>query len=917
MVKYGKLFRELQIKEFKGNYIDYKKLKQKIKKMRQTFPRTSQDIITRQQRTSNSASLKLYLRSSLGDEDKSRSSSTSTTYYDRYGTEFKEFKELLDTEFQRCYKHFKAIKKQLHNKINKHLYTQTNYSSYNIDDIIKEIKNLRSTMYLAKCLNAFIHDNMMAMKKILKKFDKKFYNYFGNLGPIYILDNLCMHNSDLEYLLQFKIIDETSCIIEGNVKSLRDYYLELVNSNGNRNINRNDFFRIYNEILGYIKDIDELIYFKIQYKEWFYFRKKDTLITNKSSLLKNIMFNPIIFSAYHKDDLMHKFLSRDEQIKDIEEMQIPLSVNNKINIILIIIHSFFYNSLISEIYPLIFLVIRKINKEHVNYTLLIIASTYCSYYFSIMLYHYFGIHRIKCSYIFSYALFFIGSLLYILSIQAFEDENQKEKYAIGFLLGSRICIGLGTNPTLGKNYILTYASKYYLPSISKYYVLFSILGHAFGPFIGFILYDKNKEYTEITQEDSFFNLKYVFYTNYNCMGWYGFIFSFIFGLLYIIFFTSPNSSKFHISKKKGSKKYKGRNSRETRFLDDDYEDSQDKEFYKLQKATKKKEALETIIEEDNSSINSSKVNSNLIKKHISQENNNNSFDEDALFQKSNTLIDKEKNLDINIFGSKYEVNPLLIFNENNKAENLLESNNSNGNFVNINMIPRTIEDLIRKEKTKLSYLNRNLLMILTILFFDNLLKENFIAYCSYYTTKYFTASDFQLLFEPKYFCCLICGSYLLELISMLFILPFYKLNTKIKKLLVILMSLTIVLMVPLSLEIDLFYYFIIISVIIIISSIIEVLSSCYLAYLTPPEWKFCHINAGVLPLYIMSFGKLIGCLICLTSLTNITLLNNHVVMGFTFIGYGITGFYIIKSKNFRIKAIARIMRKAELQTYAY
>ena len=260
---------------------------------------------------------------------------------------------------------------------------------------------------------------------------------------------------------------------------------------------------------------------------------------------------------------------------------------------------------------------------------------------------------------------------------------------------------------------------------------------------------------------------------------------------------------------------------------------------------------------------------------------------------------------------------MLIFNENNIAENLLESNNSNGNFVNINMIPRTIEDLIRKEKTKLSYLNRNLLMILTILFFDNLLKENFIAYCSYYTTKYFTASDFQLLFEPKYFCCLICGSYLLELLSMLFILPFYKLNTKIKKLLVILMSLTIVLMVPLSLEIDLFYYFIIISVIIIISSIIEVLSSCYLAYLTPPEWKFCHINAGVLPLYIMSFGKLVGCLICLTSLTNITLLNNHVVMGFTFIGYGITGFYIIKSKNFRIKAIARIMRKAELQTYAY
>ena len=125
-------------------------------------------------------------------------------------------------------------------------------------------------------------------------------------------------------------------------------------------------------------------------------------------------------------------------------------------------------------------------------------------------------------------------------------------------------------------------------------------------------------------------------------------------------------------------------------------------------------------------------------------------------------------------------------------------------------------------------------------------------------------------------------------------------------------------MIPLSIELNNFIiYCVIISLVILISSIIEVLSSCYLAYLTPPEWKFCHINAGVLPLYIMSFGKLIGCLICLTSLIDIALLNIYVIITFTFIGYGITGFYIIKSKNFRIKAIARIMRKAELQTYAY
>ena len=903
MVKYGKLYRELQIKEFQGNYIDYKKLKQKIKKIQQMLPRISKGIITNQT-NSNIPSLKMNIRPSLSEEISIRNSSTTTTIYDKYGAEFKEFKELLEQEFQRCYKYFKKIKKQLHNKINKHLYTQTSYSSYNINDIIEEIGNLRLTMYLAKCLNAFINDNMNAIKKILKKFDKKFYGYFGNLGPHYILDSLCMQNSDLEYLLQFKIIDETSCIIESNVKSLRDNYLEL---NGNNYTRNDDFFQKYNEILEYIRDIDELIYFKIQYKEWFYFRKKDNLISNKSNLYKTLMYNPILFSAYHKDDLMHKFLSRKDEIKEIEEMQIPLSFRNKVNIILIFMHTFFYNTLISGIYPLLFLIIRNININEINYTFLIIASTYLSYYFSILIYHYFGLSKIKSAYIFSYILFFIGSLLYILSFQESEkdDYSKYKHFTLGLLVTSRVLIGLGSNPTMGKNYILLYASKYFLPLLSKYYVLISILGHSFGPFIGFILYKNEDKYrTKI--------LPYFYYSNYNCIGWYGFIFCLFNGFFHILFFTSPNSPKFQKTKNKSTNNEK--NSRETNFLEDDIEDTQDKEFYKLQKEMKNK-GLDTIEEEDNISINSSKITSKLLNKNTIKENRNNSYDINTL-QKTNTLEEKLKNFDINLFGSKYEVNPILIYNEN-QENNLDENDKNNGNFENVNMIPRIIDDLIRNEKTKFSYLNRNLLMILILLFFNNLLKENFIAYCSYYTAKNFSKSKFQVLFEPKYFCCLISFSYLLEILSMVFILPFYKINTKIKKFLIISMTFTILLMIPLSFQIDLFYYFIIISIIIILSSIIEVLSSCYLAYLTPPNWEISQINAGSLPLYIMTFGKLVGCFICLTSFTDITLLNNHIIIIFTFIGYGISGYFIIKSKNFRIKAIARIMRKSELEMNIY
>ena len=304
MVKYGKLYRELQIIEFKGNYIDYKKLKQKIKQINEYLYSQFSGILSAN--TVSTKSLKINLHSSIKDEEYTPTDTKYIVKEDKYNEKLVEFKNLLDEEIKRCYKFFQRMIKQLHNKINGHLYTQTNYSSYNKEDIIKEINNLKNTIYLAKCLNAFIHDNMMAIKKILKKFDKKFNMYFGNLAPKYILDNLCKQNSDLEDLLEFKVIDEVCCIIESNIYLLRDYYMEL-NQEIKIKKEEDEFFLNYNKIWEYLIEIDELIYFKIQYKEWFYFIKKNAVMKKQSNLYKNLMFNPILFSAYHKDDIMNKF----------------------------------------------------------------------------------------------------------------------------------------------------------------------------------------------------------------------------------------------------------------------------------------------------------------------------------------------------------------------------------------------------------------------------------------------------------------------------------------------------------------------------------------------------------------------------------------------------------------------------------
>ena len=769
---------------------------------------------------------------------------------------------------------------------------------------------------------------MMAMKKILKKFDKKFSAYYGYIAPKYILDNLLKKNSDLEYLLQFKIIDEASCICQSNLKLLKECAKVFFTSNEVNQDMKNDFFNKAHEISNYIKEIDELIYFKIQYKEWFYFLKKDAPIISSSNLYKNIMFNPILFSAYHKDDLMNKFLTSKEAIKEIEKMQLPLSTRNKINIIFIFIQTFFYNTLISGIYPLIFTFMENKNDKVSNnvedasdqgenntpYSFFIIASTYFFSYFSIIIYYYFGTKYIKEAFIISYVSFILGSILYIFSVRKDKEDNIIIKsYIIFLMIISRVLVGFGGIPTLGKKYILNYASKYFLPYISKMYVFFSIIGHSIGPLISVFLLEM--EDIEI--------MNCLYFSKYNFIGWYGLIMSLLLLIAHLILFTPPNSLKFSKFKQTNIKTSYGTiASQNSQFLAEDLEDTQDKEFYRLQKEMKMKNESNNnsiICDFNDNNVSTYKEDTYIKNLNISQEKieikdediKSEDNEDNIIIKRSSSLpkIIDTNNIVEDTNENEYLTNPLLISNNNNDRK---DETQKEGNFVHINMIPRTIDDLIRKEKKTFGYLNKNLLIILIILFFNNLLKENYIAYCSY-----FAIDKLKNTIESIYIFCLISLSYILELISMLFILPFHKLNKLFKKLLIFLMALSIVFMIASSNSVIIddyyFIYFMLISLVILLSSIIEVVTSCYLAYLTPPEWKFSHYNAGALPLYIMILGKICGCLICLSAFSKNHYLNHYFILFITVIGYTISGLYVFQSKKFRIKAIARIMRKIELE----
>ena len=983
MAKFGKKYRKLQIEEWRPHYIDYKILKHKIKLIKQKIdssPREGTLYIGNNRSIMPSLNIMPINRAtSLLLDD------LSILYTRKYGQDLREFIELLGNELNKCYFFYIKIEKELYRKVNSHLYTQTNYINYNLFEIYHEMCALNKTVYLIKCLNSFVNENMNALKNILKKFDNKLSLYCGKIQTKYILQQLTLtENNKLEYLLQYKIIDESLTICESNLKELSKYFqnqnnnsrkvtLEfennaskdiqnnnienenndnLVDNDNNISINniknsenldievlnKNNIKTKLNEkkreILNYMEEIDNLTYFKIQYGDWFYYLREenDKLTKHSQKLLENDIFNPILSASYKNDNIIMKFLSKKDGGSEIKQAQIRMSLFNKLNITLIIIHSFFYNTFITCIYPLLFIYFKQKNAHHL-YSFLIIVFTYLSSFFFMIIYHNTNIKNIKITNNISYILFFIGSLSYIISIQYLENQNN-DYIIFSCILASRISIGLGDITMMGKKYITIYSPRFYIAQISLLFIIFQILGMAFGPLIGgILLYIPDLNYWKFKCN------------SFNCIGWYGCIFSFILLFFNCILFTRPDSSDFFILKN-ATQENSVRNSN---FFEGDIEDAQDKEYYKMQmeimNRNEKRKSSNNIDISDICDISSikeepkEKKNFDLAKRrsNINSQKNLTIFND---LGKSIKKIKKGKrasSISKNDFDEiivendekeKIDYDPLLITIQKEMEARENEENKIDCDFNRINMMPRIIDDIIRKEKVSFGYINHNLLVMFLLLFFNNMIKENCIAYFSYYITdkeSFIENEDdpnheFILDLNKVKFTCFLTGSaYLSELLSIFFIFPFHKINNLFKKYLIVLMTITNFLMISLStcLYFEITYpYFSIISLLILINMIIEVISSSYLSYLLSPGWNFKHIRAGALTVYIMILGKIIGCLFCFVSFSDSTW-NYFGITIIIFLAYTSISIYLYKSHNLRIKSICRIMQQKKLNEYIF
>ena len=136
---------------------------------------------------------------------------------------------------------------------------------------------------------------------------------------------------------------------------------------------------------------------------------------------------------------------------------------------------------------------------------------------------------------------------------------------------------------------------------------------------------------------------------------------------------------------------------------------------------------------------------------------------------------KKKNFETN--PKDFEVNQTQLYSPEREKEALLNTvlgnHSPEGSFMDIDMVPRAIKDIIIKEK-KFSYLNQNLVIIAWMLFFNSMLKENYIAFFAYFIY------DKGIMEDTENICLLVSSCFCLQLLSILFISPFYRLSKKLK-----------------------------------------------------------------------------------------------------------------------------------------
>ena len=499
MVKYGKEFRKNQNIEWVEKYFDYKGKKKMIKEY-------------------------LQKRESLNIDE--------VSFLNELEKWSKDFEENISKDVKKAYIFYTNKERALYKNINESLHVKDYYEKLDLFAFVNEFKKLKETSELSLKLSNFIYYNLNAVLKILKKFDKKIITQKYKDYKIrfnYIQTKIEEQNSDILYLIKFKMIDEVNVILENLINDLMKEFKSNKDILEEDNQEKNDAENKLIEEVPDIKDATKII--------------KDSYDSIKDNIQKidKISANVQTIFIEWKDflklstDINSKFLqiNRESSVKESRVSERTQSIAqvmgfskvSKHNIYIILAHGFLYMFSFSVIIPTSYLYLYNFNhkKNLIYWAILMVMAplgTLFNYLYEAFLFK----KSTKTPLIFSCIGLIVGNLLYAISGKA----NVKALTCVG-----RFICGLFNLRTHNKMYIINFLTK---KDVSFYLTMFhtaSILGLGFGFLI-------NVGLLHIELDNQFFN-------KYTIGSIISIAFSFVLLIISIILFTEAHSSKFSIT----------------------------------------------------------------------------------------------------------------------------------------------------------------------------------------------------------------------------------------------------------------------------------------------------------------------------------------------------------------------------------
>ena len=496
MVKYGKEFRRNQNLEWRDKYFDYKAKKKMIN-----------EYIKKKEGIANNDI------SFLADLEKWTS----------------EFEQSLDKDIKKVYIFFANKERTLFKRLNESLHLKDSYGNFDLATYLNELKKLKELSDLSLKMSYFIFYNLKAVIKILKKFDKKVItpkNKDYQIRMNYIQTKIEEQNSDILYLIKFKIIDEVNVLLENLINHLMKEF------KSNKDIleedsNEKDLENKLIEELPDMKDATKII--NDSYDQI----KSHIQEIDKVSARVQKLFMPWKDFLKISTDINSKFLqiTRESNV-NVERTQslaqtMAVSKDSKYNIFIVLAHGFLYMFSFSVIIPSSFLNFEKFNLDYdksiIYWAILMMMAplgTLFNYLYEAFLFK----KSTKKPLVISCIGLIIGNVLYVIALGLDQIEL--------LLIGRFIC-GLFNLRTHNKMYIINFLTQ---KDISFYLTMFhttSILGLS----VGFLLN------TGIL----FIEVNNIYFNNLTIGALISIIFSFILLIISLAMFTEAHSNKFNIT----------------------------------------------------------------------------------------------------------------------------------------------------------------------------------------------------------------------------------------------------------------------------------------------------------------------------------------------------------------------------------